>query len=129
MYIDNSQANDFRTCPLLWYERNTQNLELKPKGGEVAPLNLGSRVHELLEEHYKGGAPLYGVGLNEDLENEAQMLMEAYKAKYPREEFEIVNVERTFKIQLPDLCPKCYANRSELRDSGCLTCLECGAWD
>jgi PD-(D/E)XK nuclease superfamily protein len=117
MMIDNSQANAFRTCPLLWYEQYAAQgtgLELKPRIGEVAPMDLGSRVHELLEEYYtamKFGAIEdhgYPPSPNEALENEAQIIFSAYRAKYPVEEFEIVDVERTFKVELPRFCKLCY---------------------
>ena len=54
MLIDNSAANEFRTCPLMYFEKRVAEgtgLELKPVGNEVTPLDLGSRIHELLEEH------------------------------------------------------------------------------
>jgi hypothetical protein len=108
MEIDNSAANEFRTCPLMYYEGRLAEgtgLEMKPKGNEVAPMDLGSRVHELLEEHYTEGLafniPLYPPSSNEVLEMEAQMIIAAYKAKYPQEEFEVVDVEKTFKVALP----------------------------
>src|SRR6266581_155483 len=98
MLIDNSAANEFRTCPLLYFENRLAEgtgLELKPRLGEVTPLDLGSRIHELLEEWYKGMLvlPGYPPSPNEALENEAQMIMAAYRAKYPVENFEIVDVE------------------------------------
>lgn len=115
MDIDNSAANEFRTCPLLYFENRRAEgtgLELKPRLNEVAPLHLGSRVHELLEEYYKelqdSPIPCYPASPNEALEQEAQMIMAAYKAKYPAEEFEIVDVERTFKVALPLFCKSCY---------------------
>lgn len=136
MLIDNSAAQEFRTCPLLYYYNRIKEgtgLELKPKMNEVTPLDLGSRIHQLLEEYYQElkGQPqgAYVASSNEALENEAQMIMAAYRAKYPQEAFEIVDVERTFKVQLPDLCHKCYSTKLELRDSGGLTCLNCGGWD
>jgi len=113
--IDNSAANEFRTCPLLYFEnREAEGTGLEPKSqvNEVTPLGLGSRLHENLEEYYQElkGTPiaLYPESPNEALENEAQMIMTAYKAKYPVEEFEIVDVERTFKVALPIFCPHCY---------------------
>ncbi len=118
MLIDNSAANEFRTCPLLYFEnRIAEGTGLEPKSqiNEVTPLGLGSRIHELLEEHYQNGRPglnkvaLYPPSPNDALENEADIIMSAYKAKYPVEEFEIVDVERTFKVQLPELCPRCYS--------------------
>lgn len=102
---------------MLWYETNEAEgtgLELKPKDNEVTPLDLGSRIHEMLEEYYqelglfKVPIKAYPESPNAALEIEAQMIMAAYKAKYPQEAFEIVDVERTFKVQLPSLCPQCY---------------------
>lgn len=123
MELDNSSANEFRVCPLLYFESRIAEgtgLELKPKGNEVTPLDLGSRVHELEEEYYQElkGTPIqaYPPSENAALENEAQMIMAAYRAKYPVEQFEIVDVERTFKIQLPDLCPKCYSSQFVFSD-------------
>ena len=119
MLIDNSAANEFRTCPLKYFEgRLAQGTGLEPKslGNEVTPLALGSRLHELLEEYYNqvrpnppDGYKEYPPSANEALENEAQMIIAAYKAKYPVEDFDIVDVERTFKVQLPDYCPSCYS--------------------
>ena len=115
MVIDNSQANQFRTCPLLWRETNIANgtgLELKPDLGKVAPMDLGSRVHELLEEYYNDlrGQPIppYPESPNPALETEAQIIMGAYRARYPQEEFEIVDVERTFKVALPKIFTNFY---------------------
>src|SRR5277367_5022128 len=107
MEIDNSAANEFRACPLMYFEgRLAQKTGLEPRiqGNEVTSLDIGTRVHELFECHYKamagydGGA--YPVPENELLEVEAQMIFEAYKAKYPVEDFDLVDVERTFKVQL-----------------------------
>jgi len=118
MEIDNSGANIFRRCPLEYYEsalKPTQEglgLEPKPHGFEVSALDLGGREHELLEEYYNElkGTPIqpYPESLNEALEMEAQLIITAYRAKYPQEEFEIVDVERPFRVVLPDLCPHCY---------------------
>lgn len=131
MLIDNSAANEFRTCPLLYYYNRIKEgtgLELKPKMNEVTPLDLGSRIHQLLEEYYEElkGEPrgVYVASQNEALENEAQMIMAAYRAKYPQEDFEIVDVERTFKVQLPLFCPDCYSEvpfKGE-DDPSCLNC-------
>lgn len=110
MEIDNSAANEFRTCPLFYYQgrlKEGAGLELKPRPGEIGPYDLGTRIHELLEEHYSGREQ-YPASTNEALEIEAQMIIAAYKAKYPQEGFEIVDVERTFRIQLPVYCQSCY---------------------
>jgi len=129
--IDNSAANEFRTCPYLYQETRLAEgtgLEPQPYGNEVTPLDLGSREHELLEEYYKElrGTPRepYPESPNPALEVEAQIIIAAYKAKYPVEEFEIVDVERTFKIQLPVLCYICkHLGKPHME----FFCEECGA--
>lgn len=103
MFIDNSAANEFRTCPRMYFNKRLlegDGIEPKPSEG-TTPLALGSRVHELLEEHYKEGIHLYEPSANEKLETEAQMIIEAYKAHYPQEDFDVVDVERTIKVQIP----------------------------
>jgi hypothetical protein len=109
MEIDNSRANAFRKCPYLYYEqyeRDGTGLELNPKtDGEYSPMELGTRIHEMLEEHYKfvQGEEIivYPEHTNAALELEAQMILAAYKNHYPQEVFEIVDVERVFKVQIP----------------------------
>ena len=118
MIIDNSAANEFRLCPLLYFEKRIAKLEPKSQVNEVTSLGLGSRVHELLEEFYKElkgeqVAP-HSPSPNEVLELEAQMIISTYRQKYPVEDFEIVDVERTFKVALPDLCARCYSDLEPL---------------
>src|SRR5260370_34788000 len=115
MRIDNSAANDYRTCPWLYYEkycRNTTGLELVIKDEKIRPMDLGTRVHELLENHYRtlmgGDLKPYLPLENFALENEAQWILAAYQKHYPVEDFEILDVERTFEVVLPDYCPECY---------------------
>lgn len=124
MEIDNSAANEFRACPLMYFEgRLAQGTGLEPKSqvNEVTSLDIGTRVHQLFECHYKdmagydGGA--YAVPENELLEIEAQMIFEAYKAKYPVEDFDIVDVERSFRVQLPIYCKACYQKIDKLREN------------
>jgi hypothetical protein len=135
MELDNSAANEFRTCPLKYFEgRLAEGTGLEPKSDpkSVTPLGLGSRLHELLEEHYREmqGRPMppYGSPDNELLETEAQMIMAAYKAHYPQEDFEIVDVERSFRVQLPDICPECYSDIGVDKMDALprVVCTECG---
>lgn len=115
MEIDNSAANEFRTCPYFYKEgRVTEEIGLEqvPHFGEVAPLAVGKRLHELLEEYYSDlqGTPIipYPESENAALETESEIIISAYRAKYPREDFEIVDVERPFRVELPTFCPLCY---------------------
>jgi PD-(D/E)XK nuclease superfamily len=118
MNIDNSRANAFRTCPWMYYEqfeRNGTGVEqIKKADGGYSPLELGSRVHELLEVKYKlqqnQPAPDNAPPANGSLESEAQWILQAYNAYYPNDNWDILDVERTFKIALPNFCPKCYSS-------------------
>jgi hypothetical protein len=133
MNIDNSRAAAFRTCPWMYYEmyeRNGAGIEAIPQFGEgYSALEYGARVHERLEEKYKGKL-LYPLHRNEALEIESEIMMQAYQAHYPDEQLDIVDVERTFKVQLPDLfCPRCW-DTNFLRDYNELThyCAVCDYW-
>lgn len=108
--IDNSLANTFRTCPWQAYESYfAEGTGLEPRPiSEYGPLDLGKRVHELLEEHYvdkmltcPAGIAIYPDSANADLEREAQQIMEGYRAAYPSEEFTVVDVERSIRVELP----------------------------
>lgn len=113
MLVDNSAVNIFRDCPWKYYETYVKGIELIPPGEFYSPLQLGSRVHELLEEHYADGIAKYKPHENEKLEAEAQWILSAYKNHYPIESFKVLDVERTFKVALPDYCPKCYTLSTE----------------
>jgi hypothetical protein len=141
MFIDNSLANAFRTCPTLAYNSHfleETGLELIPKDdGEVKPLELGDRGHQLMEEHYKWMLPevkndpgaawdlqhmKYPPSPNEALENEAQVIMAGYRKRYPFEDFEVLDVERTIKVALPPICSLCYTQYEELKAGAPWTC-------
>jgi len=112
--IDNSRASVFRECSWKYfemYERNGVGIEPMPPEGEgYSPLEFGARMHERLEEYYSNER-LYPPHANEILETESELMLQAYKARYPDEQLDIVDVERTFKVQLPDLfCPRCMAD-------------------
>jgi len=129
--IDNSKASCFRECAWKYfeqYERNGTGIELIPIEAEgYSSLDYGGRVHERLEEYYKGILK-YPPHQNEILETEAEIMMQAYQARYPEAVLDIVDVERTFKVGLPDLCPECYIGIGVFKlDSGAyLVCPECG---
>ncbi len=108
MEIDHSAASAFRECPYKYYEqymRNGTGIErIKPKDEPYGPLALGSRVHELLEEHHLfwPGVVKYLPSVDEALEAESQWIMAAYRKQYPEEDFEVLDVERVFRVQLPN---------------------------
>jgi hypothetical protein len=109
MEIDHSAASLFRTCPLKYfysYLAEGTGLQLKPTPGSIGPYEVGGRTHELLEEYYSElrGTPIpaYPEHPNPAVENECQIINAAYRAKYPIENFEIVDVERSFRVQLPN---------------------------
>ena len=122
MQIDNTRAGMFRLCPWFYYEaflRNGTGVVPAPKKGDggYTALEFGGRVHETLEVYYKTlqaiqeGNVLYSedpykVG-NERLEEEATWVMQSYQAHYPHDNWDIIDVERTFKVQLPLRCPDC----------------------
>lgn len=113
MELDNSAASAFRTCPWLYKESYlSEGTGLEPRpNDEYGPLDLGKRVHEMLEEHYlalgNGEIKEYPASANADLEAEAQLIMEAYRAAYPSEDFTVVDVERSIRVALPHSCPVC----------------------
>jgi len=110
MLIDNSRANSFKECPWKYfeqYERYGFGIEKVNDKEGYSSLEFGDRVHQLLEEWYKGKV-IYPNHSNEILETEAQLMIEAYKAKYPVEEFELVDCERTIKVELPSYCRTCF---------------------
>lgn len=59
-------------------------------------------MHELLEEHFKGVPTfdLYPASLDERTELECQSMFAAYRAHYPVEPFDVVDVERTFRLPI-----------------------------
>lgn len=97
MRIDNSAANMFRECPDKYKERYREQLERKPLG--PTGLSFGTRMHQLLAKHY-GKVSEQQLLLGVEQEFEAQELLEAYKAHYPQEPFEVVEVERQFEVPL-----------------------------
>jgi PD-(D/E)XK nuclease superfamily len=126
MDIDNSRAAIFRECPWKYYEqylRNGIGIEAVPFPGEgYSALEYGGRIHERMEEHYTGVGK-YPPHLNDVLETEAEIMMQAYQARYPDEQLDIVDVERTFRVALPRFCPGCY---NHILGQGEHFCPECG---
>jgi hypothetical protein len=122
MEIDNSAAQAFRSCPWKYYEsyrRNGRGIQPVPvKGENYSSLAYGGRVHEILEDYYKAKVDALYVPRNlahenEKLEAEAQWTFEAYRAFYPNDNWEIVDVERTIKVALPD-SPHVYTGKIDL---------------
>jgi len=95
------------TCPYLYqekYEKEGTGLEKISKSEIYTPLQFGAREHELLEEHYLKECinwryPPSGI---DPLEVEAVEMINLYKAHYPAEEFEVVDVEHVFRLPIPN---------------------------
>ena len=96
MRIDNSGAKLWWRCPLEYQEKYVHEREPETLQGAMA---FGTRLHELLEEHYSGKQK-YQASEDIGLEAEAQVMFEAYRAYYPEEPFEVVDVERVFEVPL-----------------------------
>ena len=103
MKIDNSRASLFRKCPYAYWERYVNNLARIPT--DSSPLELGTRVHQLLEEHYcqLKGAPIVPFPPSElqAIEDEAQYIVASYIGHYPMEPFTPVDCEKYFEVEIP----------------------------
>jgi hypothetical protein len=88
--------------------------------GKPPAHRFGKRMHELLEEHYKGEKGIYLRELP-GIEDEAQLMFEMYKAHYPVEPFEVLEVERVFEVPLPVPCGECRKLTERTKD-GWFTC-------
>jgi hypothetical protein len=112
------------------FERNGTGVERNETTESYGPLELGSRVHELMEVKYKlqagMAAPDYPPPANGSLEREAQWIMQAYNAHYPNDRWEILDVERTFRIALPKYCDQCYTLAEKYEVSW--DCPSCGQY-
>lgn len=106
MDIDVSRQNTFLTCPYLYQEKYERNLERKefPEEEGYSSLDYGTRWHELMQEHYMGKeiGKLYPPSNKDPLEAEAQLALAAYKRQFPVENFNVIDVERIFKVRLPN---------------------------
>lgn len=61
-YITNSQQRIFKECRRKWWLQFYRNLQPKEETAKVVgPLNLGGRVHDALDVHYKGGDALTAI--------------------------------------------------------------------
>lgn len=106
MRIDNSKAKLWAFCPLAYQERYVNGLERDwSKVGTPGSMGFGSRIHQLLEQHFKAmkgeSFELPPTTLGPEYEAEAQALIAGYKSFYPAESFEVVEVERYFEVDLP----------------------------
>lgn len=103
MQLDNSAAKSFRFCPDYYKEKYL--IKIEKKLGPDAPNHLafGTRIHKLLEEYYlllKGDSVLPSEPAEDTTELEAQEMFAGYRAYYPVESFVVVDVERTFKVEV-----------------------------
>jgi len=102
--IDNSGAKLWHFCPNAYRLRYIRGLELdwEKLQGYPPAKGFGTRMHELLEEHYKG-VQMFGVhppSASEVVEVEAQTTFAAYKGFWLEEPWEVLAVERTFELPL-----------------------------
>ena len=106
MLIDNSQWVAFETCPLLYFEKYIKKIEFDWEKKGVNASHFGTRMHQLLEEHYRdlSGNPIppYEAFPDDATELEAQSTMALYRNHYPVEPFTVVDVEKTFRVPLGD---------------------------
>jgi hypothetical protein len=109
--LDNSQCKAWLFCKLYWYERYHKGIERDRSNDPAATesLDIGTRVHQLLEIYYKtlrgdspDSLPRYLEHHNPAVEQESQLIMASYPVSYPVESFDIVDVERTFEVTLND---------------------------
>lgn len=129
MLIDNSQMVAMETCGLLYYEKYVKGIEFDWEKKGVNAAHFGTRMHELLEEHYLElkGTPRepYPEHRDEPTELEAQLTMAAYRNHYPLESFTVLAVEKTFRVPLGG--PRCPNHFVPLIETGPgeLRCDEC----
>lgn len=83
------------------YERNEgMGIEPVPKE-DYTPLEFGDWMHKLLEMKVRPDVS-YNIPPNDALQLEAEIMLNKYSQHYPKEEWDIVDVERTILVQLPD---------------------------
>ena len=107
MKIDFSAASAFAFCPASYQEKYQQGW--RSTSGKES-LDFGGRMHDLLKGHFtpliRGNEGILGpqgqpLG-DELLENEALEMFESYKAQYPIESFEVLDVEKYFEVPIPE---------------------------
>lgn len=106
MIIDNSTFKLWQECPFKLYEKVVVGIEKDWEKFGITAALFGTRIHQLLEEHYLElkGTPRepYPASPLDALELEAQVMFAAYLNHFPVEPFTVLDVEKTFRIQLPD---------------------------
>jgi PD-(D/E)XK nuclease superfamily len=142
MNIDNSAANEFRKCPWGYYELYVKGIEAKDPSVGYTPLQLGDRVHQLMEERnrsimLKKPVLMYKPAENAEQEEESQWIVSSYVKHWGDEDMEIVSAEDVFSVTLPDYCPKCYQlehvrpwdGSKDIEDAiGAVKCEDCLEW-
>lgn len=109
MKIDYSAAKAFRFCPDFYRERYVKGIELDWSKLTEKPgkFDFGTRMHQLLEQHYRRMMPRillpiepYPEHPNEQLEAEVQNTFALYVSRYPVEPFSVLDIERVFDVPL-----------------------------
>lgn len=102
MRLDNSAAGTFVFCPQKYLERYLHELEPQRESDDLL---FGSRLHALRQSYFLKLASGKGLEteplLNPELEAEAQMTWAAYRAHWIKEDFRVVETERTRVVPLP----------------------------
>jgi hypothetical protein len=128
MDIDNTMMLYHNICPMKYYERFEVNdgVGIVPDVEREA-LDVGQRTHLLFERHY-GGQPEIRK-FPEAIENETDVIMAAYKAYYPTEDFTVVATEQPFRFPLlSKRCPFCQNISFSEEAAKMLYCEKCEVW-
>ncbi len=98
MRIDNSMFQAWHFCPLFFWEKYIQKIE---PDTDKSYLSLGTRVHQLLHEHYLPPTKPYPESEDAACETESQLILAKYIGHYPVEPFEVIDAERTIEVKIP----------------------------
>ena len=113
-----------------YWEEYVAKIEWDYSGLAQPPKYLGHRMHEVLENHYRGIAGMPAIAFDdadELVEAETQVAFEAYKLHYPDEPFTVMDTERVFEVPLPG-CEHTYSGKMDMlvrmKDTGKLWLLD-----
>lgn len=97
--LSNSSLEKFLWCPKAF--ENRYELGLVPDKPEPDYLLFGTYFHSLLQAHYTGGAVSQPpTDLSPLLVAECEAMLEAWKAAYSQEPFEVLECEKKFELDV-----------------------------